>query len=256
MKKLNIIINLLLLVSGSIYAQKTTPKDRYYIDVAVGGDVVISSPSSGSLAGFLLNPKSRNASATLRYQHFLNKSWGLFASVQFLSTSPYDDDDLPKAVIPDPEKYYEVNRYYEPDRENSGIFLFGGQYRHDTKHFSIRPYVGLGFSTFSTSHYNFDLKGRGTNEVFKSDYGFKKDDMTSFCVSPGINLVWKVSSQIHFFGDINYIHHFSSFDAIHSIEDLYTGKNVKQEKDSGRLASLLSMKVGLSIPIWFNKNRK
>jgi len=250
------IITCLCFLSLNLYSQKTTPKDRYYIDFGLGGDAVISKPSQNSLGGFLLNSKSREGTTFLRYQHFINRKWGFFASVHFHNTTSYDINDLPANILPDPKKYYVINGYSDSGSDGSQTFLFGAQYRFHSRYFYIQPYLGLGFSHMDISSYTFDYKARGTNEVYHSQYGFEDNSLNPFCLSPGVNIVWKVSRQIHFFADINYIHHIGSYDATYTVKDLYTGQNIKEEKKSVTPASLLSMKVGLSLPLWFNKRSK
>ncbi|NDV56583.1 autotransporter outer membrane beta-barrel domain-containing protein [Bacteroides sp. 519] len=242
------IICLCLILSTYIQAQEKPPKGKFFIEAAIGGEATVSSPSANNLAGFLLKDGNRDAGVLLRIQHFLSDNWGYFLTAQFYESDGYYD--LPQKIQPDRDKYYTVNNRYEANKGSSENYLAGGIYRIDFRRFSIRPYFGIGVSKVKTDIHSFDLKGKGNNEVLKSVYAMNDKKITSFCASPGLNLVWKVGTGIHFFGDVSYIHHFGSYKATHTVTDGYTGKQIKEESQKASLPNLLSIKVGISIPLW------
>lgn len=253
----------LTILSGHIYAQRTTAKDKHYFDLGFGGDINLKSSSSNNLADFLLNGKNNSTFVfSMRYQYFFSKNWGVFADMQYTNVSSHSFDELKDIIRYDPDKFYvssnnnNDSRYDDYDEdygETRQTYSVGIKYRMDNKHWSFRPYLGLGVAIYPEYNYDLILKGKGNNEVYESILKLDGKNTATFCVTPGVYLAWKISSGFHLFADINYNHHTRNFYGIYTKTDAYTGEVIEQQKHKSAGVRPLNIKIGMSFPLWLNK---
>ncbi|NDV65641.1 hypothetical protein [Bacteroides sp. 224] len=234
-------------------AQKLHSGNIHYLTLSVGNDFNLSK-TTPEIPSQILHRKNFTG-VSFKYSVFPLPKWGMFVETAF-SIPQSISKDPSELKLKDQEQYYVDDIWYD-DVNDTFHMNFGIKYRIENRHFSLLPYLGIGFSDAMVGYYSCRLKEKGGNSLYHIKY-FSDDNNhlpTVGYILPGATLNYKITKYLHLSLDINYKQALKKIDIEYQKKDMYTSDIVEEKHWRKFTGQHLSIKLGLSAAFGYRKNQ-
>lgn len=190
----------------------------------------------------------------VRMSWYFYEQWGGFidAALSRWSFNSGNEGKLNFFDEIDLENYY-IKDYWSRDNKSSklgGNFTIGGFYKFDiNKKWSLMPHLGIGFDQVNVPSLTYDLKEKGSNNMYTVNTTWFDNQDTSkpmSVLSLQVLSTYRLARHSHIVFGINYRRYLSRIKFSAEMADYYTGRVVNQINSSGNYMNTIGITIGVS----------
>lgn len=227
------------------------------VEMGIGASYNISSYSTPDNGAALFSGRVGHPLFRLNVSHFFARHWGAYVAAGFVPNSFLSTQ---KAVL---DKLHPKNDGYDYITTNNSkgrrgyALTLGAIYRWDKSHWSLRPMIGIGLSSYNLEDtYTAYRKVEGTNRMEKIQYGVAQDShcgITSFVVTPAIDVTLHISRKFDFFCNLSYEINTAEVWQKYKVSELHSGREIESSVAKEPIGNNISACFGVRYHILVKK---
>ena len=216
-----------LLHAAGLHAYEKTTS----VDVGIGASYNISSYNTVDKGAALFSGRVGHSFFRVSVSRFFSMHWGAYVAAgivpnSFLSTQKAVLDKLhPK------DDGYDYITPCKPKGRRGYSLAAGAIYRWDKSHWSLRPMIGVGVSSYNIDEdYVAYRKVEGTNRMDMIQYSLAQDShrgITSLVVTPAVEVTLHLSRKFDFFCNLSYEINTADVWQKYQLTELHSGKVIE-----------------------------